>query len=154
MVAEIITNVAVILVVVLLVVTLRISKRPKHIILGIILILYGGLKASSYHEILKFDIPDLPVITYMISIVVTVGSAHLILDSIKEKSVLRWASLTIGILVIVLSVTPTLYELNAITFVLPSYPEFINFYLYVITGILLLIAAFIVKDNLSGNSFV
>ena len=56
-------------------------------------------------------------------------------------------SFTLGFIVVVLSVIPTLYQINAITFDIPSYPEFINFYLYFSAGLLLIIAAFIVEEN-------
>lgn len=147
MVAEIIANIIVIAVAVLLIVSLRMAKKPKHLILGAILIVYGGIKLLSYHKVIQFNIPHIQVITYIISIVVTVGGANLILDSFKEKSFLKWISFALGVIVVVLSVIPTLYQINAITFEIPSYPEFINFYLYFSAGLLLIIAAFIVEGN-------
>lgn len=152
MAAGIVTNIIVIAVAVLLIVSLRLAKKPKHLILGAILIVYGGIKLLSYYEIMQFNIPRIPVITYVISIVVTVGGASLILDSFREKSFLKWISLTLGFIAVVLSVIPTLYQINAITFDIPSYPEFINFYLYLSAGILLIIAAFITEDNASKLS--
>ncbi len=152
MAAEIVTNIIVIAAAVLLIVSLRLSKKPKHLVLGAILIVYGGIKLLSYHEVIQFNIPRIPVITYIISIVVTVGGASLVLDSFKEKSFLKWISLTFGFIAVVLSVIPTLYQINAITFDIPSYPEFINFYLYLSAGLLLIIAAFIVGDDASKLS--
>ena len=149
MVAEIVTNIIVIAVAVLLIVSLRLAKKPKHMILGAILIVYGGSKLLSYHEVIQFNIPGIPIIIYALSIVVTVGGASLILDSFKEKHFLRWISLALGFIAVVLSIIPTLYQINAITFEIPSYPEFINFYLYFSAGILLIIAAFIAEDNSS-----
>lgn len=152
MAAEIVTNIIVIAVAVLLIVSLRLAKKPKHLILGAILIVYGGVKLLSYHEVIPFNIPRIPIITYIISLVVTVGGASLMLDSFKEKSFLKWISLTSGFIAVVLSVIPTLYQINAITFEIPSYPEFINFYLYFSAGLLLIIAAFIVEDDASKLS--
>jgi len=149
MAAEIITNVIAVAVAVLLIVSLRLAKKPKHLILGAVLIVYGVIKLLSYHEIINFNIPKIPIITYLLSIVVTVGGASLILDSFREKSFLRWISLALGFVAVVLSVIPTLYQINAITFEIPSYPEFINFYLYFSAGLLLIIAAFIAEDNAS-----
>ena len=116
MVAEIVTNIIVIAVAVLLIVSLRLAKKPKHLVLGTVLIVYGVIKLLSYHEIINFNIPKIPIITYILSIVVTVGGASLILDSFKEKSFLKWISLAFGFVAVVLSVIPTLYQINAITF--------------------------------------
>ncbi len=151
MAAEIVTNIIIIAVAVLLIVSLRLAKKPKHLVLGAILIVYGGIKLLSYYEIIQFNIPRIPVITYILSIVVAVGGASLILDSFREKSFLKWISLTFGVIAVVLSVIPTLYQINAITFEIPSYPEFINFYLYLSAG-LLIIAAFIAGDDASKLS--
>ena len=153
MAAEIIVNIIVIAAVVLLIVSLRLSKKPKHLVLGAILAAYGSIKILGHYEAIPFNIPSLPIITYILSVVVTIGGASLILDSFRERTFLKWASLVIGITVIMLSITPTLHEINAITFEIPSYPEFINFYLYFFAGILLLVAAFIVTDNPSGFKF-
>ena len=149
MVAEIVANIIVIALAVLLIVSLRLAKKPKHLILGALLIGYGGIKLLSYHEVIQFNIPSIPIIIYTLSIVVTVGGASLILDSFKEKSFLKWISLALGFIAVVLSVIPTLHQINAITFEIPSYPEFINFYLYFSAGILLIIAAFIAEDDSS-----
>jgi len=149
MAAEIVANIIVIALAVLLIVSLRLAKKPKHLILGAILIAYGVIKLLSYYGAIQFNIPRMPVITYILSIVVTVGGASLILDSFKEKSFLKWISLAFGFVAVVLSVIPTLYQINAITFEIPSYPEFINFYLYFSAGLLLIIAAFIAEDDSS-----
>lgn len=145
MAAEIVANIIVIAVAVLLIVSLRLSKKPKHLILGAILMVYGSINLLGYYKIVKFSIPDLPIIMYILSIVVAVGGVSLILDSFKKKSFLKWISLTLGFIAVVLSVIPTLHQIDAITFEIPSYPEFINFYLYFSAGLLLIIAAFIAE---------
>jgi hypothetical protein len=147
MVAETVVNIGIVVIVVVLVVSFRLAKRPKHLVLGGILIAYSGVNLLSHYELIEYSIPNLPVITYMLSLVVTVGGANLVLDSLKQSSFLRVASLVIGVLIVFLSVAPSLYEINAITFELPSYPKFVNYYLYSLAGFFLFVAAFVTDEG-------
>ena len=141
---EIITNIIIILVAFALFLTLKLPRTPKHIFYGLILLGVGGIKLFNYYNFVAFDIPNIPLITYALNIAVMVSGGSLIFDGFKEGAIIGGSSFILGVVIILLSLIPTLYNLNAITFVLPLYPEFINYYLHIASGIFLFIATFAV----------
>jgi|SRR3989338_834932 len=144
MVNEIISNVIVIAIAIGFAFSLRLSDVPKYLLYGAILTAIGAIGLLNYYEAIAWEIPKLPIVTHAVNIVAILVGGGLMKESIMERSVIRWSSFLLGVAIVVLTVVPTLYALNAITFNIPSYPEVINYYLHVSAGILLLIGIAIV----------
>lgn len=145
---ELIANIIAIVIAIALLLSLRLPRLPKHLMYSVILTIVGGVRLLNYYEIVQYTIPDMPIIVYVLNIVVMVSGASLILESFKEHSIIKVLTFLLGTLIIILAVTPTLYDLNVITFKLPSYPEFINYYLHVSAGFFLLLATIIVRTEI------
>ncbi len=140
---EFIINIIVIAIALGFLASLKLSDKPKYFLYGVVLTAIGTFRLLNYYEFVFVEIPKLPIISYAVNAVVLVVGGGLIIESIRERSIIRWSSFLLGVAIVVLSVVPTLYDLNAITFNIPSYPQVVNFYVHVSAGFLLLIGVFI-----------
>ena len=140
---EFVSNIIVIAIALGFLASLKLSNKPKYILYGLVLTVIGAFRLLNYYEFVAVEIPKLPIVSYAVSAVALVVGGGLIIESIRERSIIRWSSFLLGVAIVILSVVPTLYDLNAITFNIPSYPQVVNFYLHVSAGFLLLIGVFI-----------
>lgn len=150
--AELFGNIIAIVIAIGLLLSLRLPRLPKHWLYGIILTIIGGVRLLNYYDVIPYTIPDMPIMAYILQMVVMVAGGSLILDSFKEQSIIKLLTFSLGVLIATLAIAPTLYDLNIITFKIPSYPEFINDYLYVLGGFFLFLATVIIKEGNLGQS--
>mgnify|MGYP001310367905 CR=1 FL=1 len=140
---ELVSNIIVIAIALGFLASLKLPNKPKYFLYGFVLMAIGAFRLLNYYDIMSYDIPKLPIVSYAVSAVALVVGGGLLLESISERSIIRWSSFLLGAAIVLLAVIPTLYDLNAITFNIPSYPQVINFYLHVSAGLLLLIGVFV-----------
>ena|SRR3989338_3806431 len=138
MASELISNIAIIAIALGFAFSLRLSDVPKYLIYGVILTSIGAIGLLNYYSVIALEMPKLPAVTYAVNIVAILVGGGLMRESISERSAIKWPSFLVGAVIVILTVVPTLYALNAITFNIPSYPAIINYYLHASAGILLL----------------
>ncbi len=144
MTGEFISNIAVIAIAVGFAFSLRLSDAPKYLIYGAILTAVGAIGLLNYYGAIALEIPKLPIVTYAVNITAVLVGGGLMRESLMERPAIRWPSFFLGMAIVILTVVPTLYALNAITFNIPSYPGVINYYLHASAGMLLLVGIAIV----------
>ena len=52
----------------------------------------------------------------------------------------------LGSVIVLLSIIPTLYNINAITFNIPSYPIIVNYFIQLLAGIFMFLAIMLIGD--------
>jgi len=140
----IIQNTVAIAIVTAFILTLLLPKLWKFLTNGIILFALGLLPLLHMFNKISFNIVDIPVFQYLLMIIVIWDGRELIVEGIKEENeILKWASIGFGVILIVLGTIPLLFKLGAISFSLPQIPEVILYSIYMISGLLLAMGAFV-----------
>lgn len=137
-------NILAIGIAVLLFVSIKFPKVIKHSIYGIALLIAGAVPLLNRLGIIGFNIPNSPIVIYVLNIMIAVTGGTLIWEAIKEDSLIRWPTFAIGGAIIAMSIIPALYNAGAITFNIPSIPEMTIYIIRVLGGILLILAVFLI----------
>ncbi|MBW2971779.1 hypothetical protein KY359_01965 [Candidatus Woesearchaeota archaeon] len=141
-----ITNIVTVVVLALLVSTGLMPKKPKYAVNAGILLLMGLIPILYALRVLPFTFGEAGIIKYVVAVVAVYAGQNLISEGIKEEHALRWISVVFGILIILLAVVPSLYQLGALTFTFPEYPPLVNHIMYVLAGLLLITGIFLARD--------
>lgn len=131
-----------IFIVILLFLSLLLSKKIHYFIAGLLLIFLGSAPYLYEYSIIPFNIMDFPVFNFTAYFFIVFASKDLFKEGFKEKeSALKWPSLILAIVLIVLTTIPTLNKLQVIDFVL-EYPPVVDHVIYIVSGLFLLIGIF------------
>lgn len=141
-----ITNIVTIVILLILVGTFALPKKIRYGVHAIFLLFLGIIPLLYSLQIISFTFGDAGIIKYVVAVVVVFTGRSLIAEGVKEEGKLRWVSIISGIIVIILAVTPRLYELGALTFTIPEYPELIDNIVYIVAAILLTMGIFMSND--------
>ncbi len=141
------TNIVTAVVVIALLSTAIMPKRMNYGFNGILLLLLGGIPLLHDLGVLPFTFGEAGIIKYVVTVVVIFAAKSLIAEGIKEEHTLRWVTITAGIVIAVLALVPTLYELGALTFTIPEYPGMVNQIIYLVAAILLFAGIFLAKKE-------
>ncbi len=141
-----ITNIVTIVILIILVGTFALPKKIRYAVHALFLLVLGLIPLLFSLEVIGFTFGEAGIIKYVVAVVVVFTARSLIMEGVKEEGSLRWVSIIAGIIIIILSVTPSLYQLGALTFTIPSYPPLIDQIVYIIAAILLTLGIFLSSD--------
>ncbi|HIH42134.1 TPA: hypothetical protein HA246_00655 [Candidatus Woesearchaeota archaeon] len=127
-------------------ITFALPKIPKHIIHSLFLMFLGGVPILYELAVTDFQLPQLAIMTYIITAIIMLTGGTLVKDGWKEGGKLGYGAMIFGIIIMASVLIPTLYKINAITFNIPAYPPIINAILYILSGVLLLISTFMLGE--------
>jgi hypothetical protein len=112
------------------------------LILGIIVATLGIIPLLKQLGVIDFNLPYIPT-GIVLEILIVIGGVYLIIDGFQEfNDFLQWASIIVGILIIILGAVPLMNNLGIVTFELSFVPTIIYLIIEIIVGVLLIIGAF------------
>ena len=137
-----------IVVVLALIGSLLLPKKIHYAFNGIVLMLLGILPFMYRAGMIRFDITAIPVVNYVVAFIIVIAGRELIMEGIKEeKKAVKYPSIIVGLVIIILTTIPVLFSMGAIGFNIPPYPPIINNVIYVVAGIFMIIGIFtLAKD--------
>ena len=141
-----IINTVTIITLLILVVTFLLPKKIRYAVHGIILLVLGLIPILYSAGFINFTFGEAGIIKYVVAVVVVFTARSLIIEGIHEESKIKYVSIIMGILIILLTAIPALHKLGALTFTIPEYPPMIDYIVYIIAAILLFIGIFIAED--------
>jgi peptidoglycan biosynthesis protein MviN/MurJ (putative lipid II flippase) len=106
------------------------------LVLGVIVGLLGLLPLCHQIKILSFDISS-SIPAFILYILVVAGGIFLLIDSVHEIT-LRWISVVLGIIVVMLGMVGLLSYMGIIAFKLGFIPELLWNIIYIVTGVFLI----------------
>jgi hypothetical protein len=128
------------------IISLLLPHKIHAMINGAILLAVGITHLLFELFVIEFDIRQTPILIFVIVFVVMVTAKELIQESIREKGkAMKGITFIAGVGLIILVLVPELYHYGAINFNLPDYPFIINAVLYIIAGIVAIIAPFLAE---------
>jgi len=131
------------IVVILLFLSMLLTKKAHYAISGLTLISLGLFPLLYNNYIIPLDITRYPVINFAAYFLVIFASRDLFKEGMKEKqSLLKVPSIVFAGTLIILTTIPTLYNMQVISFNLPEYAPMINQVIYIASGLFLLIGIF------------
>ena len=138
-----ITDIIALVIVVVLVALEMLPEFPQRIIWGVIMFLLGLLPLLFTYNILGLDIYSFNIMRFVAFYVVIVVGGLLFTEGIKEDNLaLKFTSMAVGLVIIVVTSIPWLRDFNAISFDMPSYSVIIDFIFYLASGVLTIVGAF------------
>jgi NhaP-type Na+/H+ or K+/H+ antiporter len=125
------------------------SKRLHYIVSGLLLISIGVIDILFNQHYIDLDIHDYPIVAFALYFILFFAGKDLLVEAFKEENkTLKYTTLILSILIIVITTIPTLNSKGVIDFNLPIYPRIIDQIIYIISGIFLLIGTFVLlKDD-------
>ena len=139
------SNLTSISILVLYVVILAFPRVLKYSANGLLLIIIGGMSLMYEFGLINYDIIAIPIMKYLLLLMVALSAKELCSSGFKEHGKLRFISIFLAVLLIIITTIPALYSINAITFNLPEIPMIVLNCLYIMAGIVLVIGAFMFK---------
>lgn len=144
---SLIINMVTVVVVGVLVATGLMPKKIKYAVNALIIFALGILPLLYRLDVIGFTFGEAGIIKYVVAVVVVYTAQNLISEGIKEEHAIKWITITVGVLVIIMALVPTLHQMGALTFTLPEYPEIINYVMYTVAGLLLFVGVFLSRSN-------
>lgn len=143
MAGDIVVSIVTILVVIALFVPMLFSRRLHYALGGIILLAIGTLTILFESGKTGFDVGEYPILHYAVYFFIVLAGKDLLKEGFKEKeSVLKYPSIVLGIVLVVLTTIPTLNKLHVIDWAIPKYSPIIDGILYIVSGVFLLVGIF------------
>jgi len=131
-----------IVVVILLILSMFLTKRVHYFFSGTVLLILGILPILREYGVIGIDINEFPIVNFVIYFLILLAGKDLLKEGIKEeREILKYPSIILGVVLIALTTIPTLNKLHVIEFVL-EYPPIVDSVLYIISGIFLIIGVF------------
>ena len=135
-------------IVIILFLSLAFSRKLHYFMGGLTLIVLGAMPILYDYKIIGIDINDYPVLNFAVYFTVVFAAKDLFKESMREKGgVIRWLSLIMAILLIVVSTLPTLYMMDVVSFNLPDFSSIIYNIMYIIAGVFLLVGIFTLVEE-------
>ena len=141
--ADLIVQVVSVVLVILLLASMIFSKKLHYFLGGVILVAVGVVTILFEGGFMSLDVTKFPIVNFAVYFMIVFAGKDLLKEGIKEQaSVLKWPSIILGILLVVMTTLPTLKKTKVIDWALPKYPAVIDGGIYVVAGILLIIGVF------------
>jgi len=147
MAADLIVNIVSIIVIAVLISTALLPKKLNYAVNGCILLLLGLIPILFELEVIPFTFGEAGIIKYTVTVVVMFSAKTLIVEAVKEEHALRWITLSMGVLLVILSIVPSLHALGALTFTIPNYPPMVNNIMYVVASLFLFVGIFLARSD-------
>ena len=141
-----IINLVTIITLIILVTTFFFPKAIRYAIHGLILLVLGLIPLLYQFGVINFTFGEAGIIKYVIAVVIVFTARSLIMEGIKEERVIKWVSIVMGVLIVLLTAIPALHKLGALTFTIPEYPMIVDSFIYIVAAILLFAGIFFVND--------
>jgi hypothetical protein len=126
-----------------LTVLMVISKRVHYFVGSIILVGVGVVTILDEYGITNINLDEFPVVNYAVYFMILFAGKDLLKEGFKEKqSALKYPSIILALLLIIMTTLPTLNKMNVIDWALPKYPPIVDAVIYIVSGIFLLIGVF------------
>ena len=110
---------------------------------GLILIAIGVLTILFELGITSLDANEFPIVRFAIYLLIAFAAKDLLVEGFKEKeSSLKYPSIILAIILIIITTIPILNEYDFTSFVIPEYSPIIDGVLYTISGLFLFIGTF------------
>ena len=143
MAAELVMSIISIVVVIGLFALMILSKRLHYAAGALLLLAVGILNLLFEFQVIDFDINQFPVVHFAVYFMIILAGKDLLKAGVKEEQPwLKWPSISLGIILIIMTTIPTLYKFKVISFTFPEYSPIIDSVIYSISGAFLLIAVF------------
>jgi hypothetical protein len=141
-----VTNIVTIIILLVLVVTFILPRKVRYGVHSAILLILGLLPLLYALKIIGFTFGEAGIIKYVIAVVIVFTGRSLVVEGVKEEGPMRWISIVMGVLIIILTAVPALHKLGALTFTIPSYPLIVDHIIYIIAAGLLFAGIFLEQD--------
>jgi hypothetical protein len=142
MAANLLVQIGAILVVIFIFVLMIVWKRMHYVISGVTLSAVGILTFLLHFGKIKFDVGDYPILIFALYFYIAFAGKDLIKEGFKEKeSKLKYPSIILGIILVLINIVPTLHKLHVIDWVLPQ-NLILDATIYTVSGLFLIIGAF------------
>ncbi|MBU0461074.1 MAG: hypothetical protein KJ574_00650 [Nanoarchaeota archaeon] len=124
------------------------SKKIHYFVGGLILAGMGVLELLFGFGVVSLDINEYPVVHFAVYFMVVFAGKDLLKEGFHEgQPYLRYPSIILALILIIITTIPTLNTFGVISYVLPEYPHILDMVLYILSGIFLLIGTFfIIKE--------
>ncbi|MFT4303745.1 MAG: hypothetical protein ACMXYG_04210 [Candidatus Woesearchaeota archaeon] len=143
-----IMNVTAVIAVLVFTMTLMLPKIWKYFANGLILLALGVIPFLHGLGLVNFNTYTIPIFQYLVLIIAIFAGRELIIEGFKgEEGAVGLVSIFAGIILIVITTVPALYNFGAITFTLPAIPDEIIYGFYAFAGLMLALGAFTLKDD-------
>jgi hypothetical protein len=120
-----------------------ISKKLHYIVGGLVLIGVGIITLLFEMGRIDIDLGEFPIVNFAVYFMIVFAGKDLLKEGFKEKdSPLKWPSIILAIVLIVITTLPTLKKMKVIDWALPEYPPLIDAIIYMVSGVFLLIGLF------------
>ncbi|MFC1741111.1 hypothetical protein ACFL3V_01065 [Nanoarchaeota archaeon] len=117
-------------------------KKAHYVIGGLTLCAISTLTVLFKIGKTTFDVGQYPILHYAVYFFVAFAGKDLIKEGFKEKeSALKWPSLILGVVLIVITTIPTLKKMHVIEWALPK-SVYVDASIYAIAGLFMIIGAF------------
>lgn len=139
-------NIVTVVALTILVGTLLLPKRGRYAVHSLMLLALGTLPILYRLEIINFTFGEAGIIKYVVAVVVVFTARSLVMEGVKEESFVKWLSILMGVVIIVLTAVPALHSLGALTFTIPQYPPLVDNIIYIAAAVLLFAGIFLTKE--------
>ena len=146
MVSALITNLVTVVVLLVLVGTFVLPTKFRYGVHGLILFVLGLVPILFALDVIGFTFGEAGIIKYVIAVVVVFTARSLVVQGVKEEGPMRWITIIMGVVIIILTAVPALHQLGALTFTIPQYPSVVDNIIYVLASALLFVGIFIAED--------
>lgn len=120
------------------------SKNLHFLFGGLMLIVLGFMLIQFEIFSVDFDWKRLPVVYFGLYLLIAFAGKDLLVEGFKQtKSALKYQSLGLGSLLVLMGVVPVLSRYEILSFVIPNYNIIVDGIIYVLGGLFLLFGKFI-----------
>ncbi|MBN2566538.1 hypothetical protein JXB02_00460 [Candidatus Woesearchaeota archaeon] len=126
-------------------------NEPKNLIslvLGLILLALGGIPLLNQFGVVGFNVPEflLGLVGQVILYIIAAGGLYLIIEAFMEgmQEGIGKVTFIVGLVVLAIGLIPLLFSFGVVQFTIPFLTSTVFNVLFVIEGIFLVIAAFVI----------
>jgi hypothetical protein len=140
-----------------LLILLVLPKKISYALSGVILIVLGIIPLFDALNYINLDLNNYPVLDFVIYFIIIIAGKDLFKEGVKESSgkgvsngistYLKYPSIFLGLLLMVITSIPKLYKFHVISWTIPTYPLILDVILYVVSGIFLIIGVFTIFNK-------
>lgn len=143
---DVVDDIITIVICVILLVTLVLPKKIRYGVFAAFLFILGGIPLLYLMGLIGITFAEAPIIKYVTTFVVVLAGRSLFMEGVKMESEFKWAAISLGVIIIILTTIPSLHAAKALSFGLPEFPELINHILYIISGGCLIAGIFFISE--------
>ena len=127
----------------LLFLTMVINKKVHYAISGTFLLALGILPILYNNGIINFNITEFSIMRFIAYFFVIFAAKDLFKEGFQEENLkLKIPTMLFAIFLLIFTTIPTLNNMNILIIDMPTYPDILNYIIYIISGLFLLIGIF------------